>query len=66
MGVGPIWARWCGPGPSQEPAAGRMESARQLLGLRVSQWYRFLALLARLATRSGRLKDFINEYRRAA
>ena len=42
-------------------------------GLRAPSWdlmcrilYRFLALLARLAVRSGRSKDFINEYRRAA
>ena len=27
--------------------------------------YRFLTLLARLAVRSGRSKDLINEYRRA-
>ena len=42
-------------------------------GLRSPSWdlmcripYRFLALLARLAVRSGRSKDFINEYRRGA
>ena len=64
---------WLALTGSVEPVGAHNSVVGADQGFRAPSWdlmcrilYRFLALLARLAVRSGRSKDFINEYRRAA